>query len=99
MLEQTNTYQAGNTIRLLCIFEDFDGNRVNPNNVRITFYNYKYEKIQENVLSINNRQELGVYFFNYLTSKNSEQRIIYEWYGEIGGFPSIKRGSFRTVFI
>lgn len=99
MIEKTNSYQAGNTIRLVCTFKDFNGVKINPTNTKISFYNYKYERLQQTTLSITNRLETGVYFYNYITPSTLEQRIIYEWYGEINGLPSIKRGSFRTVFI
>ena len=99
MSETPNVYHAGNTIRLQCIFEDFDGNRVNPTNVKIILYDNKYQKLQELVLSSGYRIGTGVYIYNYITSSDLEQRIVYEWYGEINGLPSLKRSSFRTAFI
>jgi hypothetical protein len=99
MSETPNVYHAGNTIRLKCIFEDFDGNRINPSNVKIIIYDNKYKKIQESLLSSGYRTGIGEYVYNYITPSDSEQRIVYEWYGEINGLPSLKRSSFRTVFI
>jgi len=46
-----------------------------------------------------NMIEIGEYAYNYKTSSTEEERIIYEWYGEINGLPSLKRSTFRTVFI
>ena len=99
MSETPNVYHAGNTIRLKCIFEDFDGNRVNPSNVKIILYDNKYQKLQESFLSSGYRVGTGEYVYNYITSSDSEQRIVYEWFGEINGLPSLKRSTFRTVFI
>ena len=99
MLEQPNIYQAGNTVRLMCVFEDFDGNRVNPSSVKIILYDNKYQKLQESLLSSGYRIGTGEYVYNYITSSDSEQRIVYEWFGEINGLPSLKRSTFRTVFI
>jgi hypothetical protein len=99
MLEIGNVYQAGNTVRLECIFKDMDGVKVNPTNVKIIFYDYRYVLIEEFLLGIENQGETGVYYYNYVTPKDDEKRIIYEWQGIINGFPSLKRGSFRTVFI
>lgn len=91
-----STYQCGNTVRFECKFYDFDGNKINPDLVKIVIYNYKYEVIQEKVVdsSIN----IGDYFYDYITEKK-EQRLYYEWYGEINGKPSLKRGEFATRFI
>lgn len=99
MLETQNVYQAGNTVRLECTFKDFNGVKVNPDNVKIIFYDYRYVKLEEFLLTLDNQSETGVYFFNYVTPTGNEQRIIYEWQGFLNGFPSLKRGSFRTVFI
>jgi hypothetical protein len=99
MLEIQQTYQAGNTVHLECIFKDLNGIKVDPDNVKIIFYDYRYVVLSEFLLDVNNRSEIGVYFFNYVTPNDEEKRIIYEWQGIVNGFPSLKRGSFRTVFI
>jgi hypothetical protein len=99
MSDTLNVFQAGNTIRLQCTFEDFDGNKINPTNVRIVFYDVKYNKLQESILSTGNRISTGVYVYNFRTSSEEEKRYVYEWYGEVNGLPSLKRSSFRTIFI
>jgi hypothetical protein len=98
MLERVNTYQAGTTVRLECVFKDINGDLVNPTTARITFYDYRYNLLQEVTLTESNRKDIGNYFYDYTTS-NEEQRIIYEWYGLVYGLPSVKRSSFRTVFV
>jgi hypothetical protein len=99
MLEIQNSYQAGNTVYLECTFKDINGIKVNPDNVKVIFYDYRYTVIQEILLDDSNIIETGVYFFNYITPNDDEKRFIYEWQGIVNGFPSLKRGSFRTVFI
>jgi hypothetical protein len=99
MLDTQISYQAGNTVYLECTFKDLNGTKVNPDNVKVIFYDYRYVVIDEFLLDENNRSETGVYFFNYVTPNDDEKRIIYEWQGIVNGFPSLKRGSFRTVFI
>jgi membrane-bound inhibitor of C-type lysozyme len=99
MSETPEIFQAGNTVRLQCIFEDFDGNKINPSNVKITFYDTKYNQLQQSILSTGNRIATGTYVYNFQTSKTEERRYVYEWYGEINGLPSLKRSSFRTIFI
>jgi hypothetical protein len=98
MSETPEVFQAGNTVRLQCEFEDFDGNKINPTNVKITFYDTKYNVLQETNLNIGNIAT-GTYIYNFITSNEEERRYVYEWYGEINGLPSLKRSSFRTIFI
>lgn len=89
-------YQYGNTVRLDCSFHDFENNKIKPDLVKIIFYNYKYEIIFETVVPEGNI--VGDYFYDYIT-ESKPQRIYYEWYGEINGKPSLKRGEFVTKFI
>jgi hypothetical protein len=87
-------YQAGNTVRLECIFYDFNNQLIDPNNIKLKIYNNKYELINEfNV----NKKDLGKYYYDYTTLSEPDY-FYYEWYGEIDSLPSIKRGSFKTIF-
>jgi hypothetical protein len=99
MSETPNIYDAGNTIRLQCIFEDFDGNRVDPTTVKIIIYDHRYRMLEQAILGSGNRIDLGTYFYNYTSPKDDEERIIYEWSGEIDGFVSLKRATFSTILI
>lgn len=99
MHDLSKVYHAGNTVRLQCIFEDFDGIRVDPDVVKISFYDSKYNKLDEVILGTSNQTDVGVYFYHFVTDNEEEKRYVYEWYGELNGLPSLKRSSFRTVFI
>jgi hypothetical protein len=99
MLETEKVYQAGNTVRLECTFKDFNGIIVSPQTVKVIFYDYRYNILQQLNLDTSYQLENGVYFYNYTTPSDKEYRIIYEWQGVINGVSSLKRGSFRTVFI
>jgi hypothetical protein len=90
-----NIYQYGNTVRFECTFFDFDGNKIDPNSVKIVIYDYRYN-IVFNGEGLKNG--VGEYFYDYTTEKK-EQKLFYEWYGEIDGKPSLKRGEFMTKFI
>lgn len=92
----SNVYQSGNTVRLECKFYDFYNNPVNPDVVKIILYNYKYEILKE--FLVNQSADVGSYYFDYKT-EDEPQRLFYEWYGEINGKPSIKRGELYTRFI
>lgn len=93
-----NTYQYGNTVRFDGSFFDFDGIQVDPDIVKLIVYNSKYEILHESIMGVDNKRNIGEYFYDYVT-ENKKQTIYYEWYGEINGKPSIKRGQFVTTFI
>ncbi len=89
-------YQYGNTIRFECTFFDFDGNKVNPPIVKIKVYDARYNVIFDG--SGINKDAIGEFFYDYKTEEK-EQRLYYEWYGEIDDKPTLKRGQFMTKFI
>lgn len=93
-----NTYQYGNTVRFEVDFFDFDGQPIDPDMTKIIIYNYKYEIIFQETLGVNNRTGVGRYYYDYITEEK-EQKLYYEWYGEINGKPALKRGDFMTKFI
>ncbi|MFZ7103346.1 MAG: hypothetical protein ACOWWO_11925 [Peptococcaceae bacterium] len=90
-------YQTGNTVRLQCTFKNFDNIAVDPDSVKVVFYNDKYEKFEEFILNSANRISTGNYFFDYIADE--EKNVYYEWYAEIEGTPFLKRSklSFRFV--
>lgn len=96
--KSVNTYQYGNTVRFECDFFDFSGEKIDPQIVKLIVYNYKYQAVHTAILNTNNRQNIGEYYFDY-TTELKEQKLYYEWYGEIDGKPSLKRGEFITRFI
>jgi hypothetical protein len=94
-----NAYQTGNTIRLTCIFRDFDGVLRNPNLVKVKIYDQTYKVIQEESLGLANNTADGEYFYDYTIPLDARGKMYYEWYGEISGNPSLKRDSFKVTFI
>lgn len=93
-----NTYQYGNTVRFEVKFYNFNGEPIDPNVIRVIIYNSKYQQLSSDSVGMNNRVNIGEYFYDYTTDKK-EQKLYYEWYGEIDGKPSLKRGQFMTKFI
>jgi hypothetical protein len=93
--EKINTYQFGTTVRLECTFYNFDDNKFDPDIVKIKIYDSKYNVIleEEGV-----KRSQGEYWFDHVTDSKA-QTLYYEWYGEIDGKPTIKRGQFMTRFI
>jgi len=90
-----NTYQYGNTVRFECSFFNFNNIKVDPQKIKLIIYDYKYNILFEGV---GIKKDVGEYFYDY-TTEMKEQKLYYEWYGEIDGKPSLKRGEFMTRFI
>jgi hypothetical protein len=88
-------YQSGNTIRSEALFKNFQKQNTDPEIVKLIIYNTDWTVKETHTLTEDNRLARGRYFFDFLT-EFTEERIIYEWYGEILGLPSVKRRSFRT---
>lgn len=93
-----NTYQYGNTVRFDCLFFDFNGDKVNPDLVKIIIYNSRHEILLEEIMKTENQRSIGEYFYDYVT-EDKKQTVYYEWYGEINGKPSLKRGQIATNFM
>lgn len=91
------TYLTGNTVRLYASFFGNDGLPKDPTLIKIRFYDYRYNLLEEFLLS-DNKIGVGEYFFDYRTP-SEEMKVIYEWYGDIAGNPAIERSGFRTVFV
>lgn len=96
MAKGINTYQYGTTVRFECTFFNFTGEPVEPEMVKIVVYDFKYNIIYSGTGL--KSATVGQYFYDY-TTMNKEQKMFYEWYGEIDGKPSLKRGEFQTRFI
>lgn len=97
-IAKINVYQYGNTVRLECDFFDYSGDKVDPQLVKVIIYDAKYNVLSTEIVGGANKQNIGEYFYDYTTPKK-EQKLYYEWYGEIDGKPSLKRGSFITKFL
>jgi hypothetical protein len=91
-------YLTGDTVRVYASFFDVNGNPKDPEIVKVKFYDYRYNLLEEFLISSSNKLAVGEYFFDYRT-QNKEMRVYYEWYGEIAGNPVIDRDGFRTKFI
>lgn len=85
------TVQAGNTVMLICKFYDDKDGVVSPSVVKFITYDYQYNILSQTDLEPTSINQDGYYVFHYVTPKEN-QNIIYEFYGEIGGYPSLKRG-------
>lgn len=94
-----SAYQYGNTIRFECEFFNFDGEKVEPEIVNFKIYRSENNKELEEDYETGtvNKTDDGKYIFYYKTE--GKAILTYEWYGEIDGNASVKRGRFRTDFV
>lgn len=88
-------YQYGSTVRLECTFYNFENEIIDPSLVRVKVYDYKYNVILD---EIGTKITTGKYLYDFVIPPK-EQKLIYEWYGEIDGKPSIKRAEFIAKFV
>ncbi|UUV45950.1 hypothetical protein [Bacillus phage vB_BanS-Thrax1] len=93
-----NIYQYGDTVRFQCTFYNFEGEKIDPQMVKVVIYDQKYKIVAEHMITSENKKGVGEYFYDY-TTPSKAQKLYYEWYGEIDGTPSLRRGSFMTKFI
>lgn len=92
------TYQYGTTVRLSCTFSNFDNEKVDPDLVKVIIYDKQYKALKTIIITPENRLNVGEYFYDYTTEAQT-QVVYYEWYGEIAGKPTLKRGYITTKFI
>ena len=91
------TYKIGNTIKLEVVFKGWDGSPVDPELVKIIFYNKYYNLIEQHVLGSANRIDTGHYVYYFIPA--TKEDYIYEWYGEINGQPALNRKPITVRFI
>lgn len=100
MSRVSKIYLAGSTVKLSATFYNYDNQLVNPDFVKLIFYNHKFEIEQEIVIDSNNRISIGKYEYDYTTDfTTGNDRITFEWNADIGGKISIIRDEIHTSFI
>lgn len=93
-------FLAGDTVRCKASFSDWDGIAADPDIVKWIIYDSDYTKIEEHTLSAANKLSAGVYAYDYTIPTSAiGKRFVYEFYGELGGKPSIDRDDFQVRFI
>jgi hypothetical protein len=84
-----NTYQQGNGVRLTAEFRDWDGALKDPQLVKVIVYDANFVKLGEWPMTAANHTGIGKYQFDYVPVQFGI--FYYEWYGELDGFPSLRR--------
>lgn len=91
-------YFSGDTVKLECEFKDYDGLEMHPDLVKLKIYDRKYNLIEE-ITNLPYDSENGVYFHYYTLPDGSSNTIIYEWYAEEGGMPTLIRQRMKYSFL
>lgn len=92
-----NIHQAGNTVKITGTFNDWNGNKVNPETVKFMVYDAHYTKINEVTLDAANNTGVGEYFYDHVFDEAGD--YVYEWFAQIGNTPSLKRERIRIVTV
>lgn len=101
MATTINSYKAGNTVRFTAEFRDFANNLSDPTLIIFRVYDQAYNKVGDYPVDLSSmKSSTGVYFYDYTipSSGYTNQKLYYEFYGEVSGSPSLNRSSFKVVF-
>lgn len=96
-----NSYKAGNTIRITAEFRDFSNVLSDPTLIMFRVYDQAYNQIGEYSIDLTSmKSSTGIYFYDYTIpiTGYTNQKLYYEFYGEVSGSPSLNRGSFKVIF-
>lgn len=87
---------AGDTVRFRCHFKTFDGQIIDPVNVKLTIYDANKQQIEQITLTDTNKDN-GVYFYDYVLPMNQSE-IIFEFRGLYNEKPILSRGKVKIQF-
>lgn len=76
----------GDTIRLQCHFKSFNGQSVDPTNIKLTIYDKDKNQVEQYELDDTNKENFGVYFYDYSPPLKLDEFIF-----EFKGFIMISR--------
>lgn len=93
------TVFAGEAVRVVNTFFNFDNTPQDPHLARFKVYDNKYGVLLDTVLSDSHKVSTGKYFYDYITPTQPNQQYIVEFYGEIAGNPTIVREKIYTTFL
>lgn len=86
---------VNDTVRLVAQFRDFNGNAINPDNVKLTIYNKQQEIIETITEGITDNTQ-GNFHYNYVAT-NSD--FIFEFSGFFNSKPVLSRQLVQVKFI
>ena len=88
---------AGDTVRFRCHFRTFDGQLIDPADVKLTIYDTNKQQIEQIALTDSDKENIGVYFYDYVLPMNQSE-IIFEFSGIYNNKPILARESLKIEF-
>lgn len=88
---------SGDTVRLKVHFKTFDGTFINPSDITLTIYDKDKQQIEQFILTDNDKETVGVYFYDYVLPANQEL-IIFEFAGVYNTKPILVRDKVKIYF-
>lgn len=89
----------GDTIRLKCHFLTFTGQSVDPVDVKLTIYDKDKNEIEQIPLDDCNKENIGVYFYDYVPTPELNDYFYFEFSGQYNDKPILVREKVETKFI
>ncbi len=91
---------VGDSVRLIVRFRTFDGNPVDPTDVKLRILDGEtYDEVESITITEDNKSDVGVYEYDYVVPVGDSATLIYEYSGTYNDKPILSRGSFGRVFI
>lgn len=91
---------VGDSVRLIVRFRTFNGNPVDPTNVKLRILDGDtYEEIESFTVTDGSKTDIGVYKVDYVVPEGDSEKVIYEFSGVYNDKPILARGSFNRAFI
>ncbi|MHA6251950.1 hypothetical protein [Oceanobacillus sp. CAU 1775] len=78
-------------------FKSITGQSVDPTDVTLTIYDTTEEVIEQFELNEDNRSEVGVYFYDYVTPTDKDT-VVFEYKGIHNSNPIIVRNTLQIKF-
>ncbi|ELK22910.1 hypothetical protein AF6_0500 [Anoxybacillus flavithermus TNO-09.006] len=88
---------AGDTVRFRCHFKTFDGQSVEPTDVKLTIYDSQKQLIEKFILDDSHKENVGIFYFDYVLPTNQSE-IIFEFSGVYNNKPILARESLKIEF-
>jgi hypothetical protein len=87
----------GDTVRLKCHFKTFDGQLIDPTDVKLTIYDSNNQQIEQISLTDSDKENVGVFYYDYVLP-DDKQEIIFEFRGLYNDNPILKREKVKIQF-
>lgn len=89
---------VGDTVRLRVQFKTFTGQLVSPNDIKLTIYDKQNNRIEEIPITDSDKENIGVYFYDYIIPDDILDYFIFEFGGLQNDKPILARGKVNVKF-